>query len=327
MRSLRVSFAVLLMIVAVSSLSVAQYSHAFLWTQTGGMQDLGTIPGYQDSYGVAINQLGEIVGEVVTPGSHAVAWHWTEAGGMQPLRGMEGLYCSPAAVNNSGAVAGNCYSTRTRGFFWTPSGGIQDIGTLGGNYTNVIGMNRSGEIVGDSTTADGLDHAFLWTQTTGMQDLGVLPGAPVSYSQAYAISDTGYIVGRSLGKDGFDAAVLWKAGMLKVLGHGLAQGVNNAGEVVGTTYVGRISQRPFLWTADGGMQDLGLLAEAVTGFAQGINNSGEVVGWDAFASGLQGAFVWTPTGGLQNIGTLGGSEARAVAINDAGQVTGFSTTP
>jgi uncharacterized membrane protein len=36
--------------------------HAFLWTQAGGMQDLGTITRWQSSIAYAISDAGEVVG-------------------------------------------------------------------------------------------------------------------------------------------------------------------------------------------------------------------------------------------------------------------------
>jgi probable HAF family extracellular repeat protein len=325
--NLRVTFAVLLLIVAVSSLSLAQSynSHAFLWTQSGGMQDIGVVGGLQDSNGYAINQFGEVVGSSETPPSQNVTSRWTASAGMQPLYGTKGQYCYAVAVNNSGAIAVTCDANNltAAAFLWTQGGGLENIGTLGGGWAFATGMNKAQEMVGYSATADGATHAFLWTQTAGMQDLGVVQG----YSQAWAISDTGYIVGRSLGPDGQDAAVLWKGGMIKVLGHGIAYGVNNAGHVVGATYTTSISQHAFLWTPQAGMEDLGLLNGAVAAFAQGINNFDQVVGWDITRTVGGHAFLWTSTAGLQDLGTLGGPYSLAFAINDAGQVTGYSDVP
>jgi len=36
--------------------------HAFLCTQAGGMEDLGTIPGWPNSFATAISDSGEVVG-------------------------------------------------------------------------------------------------------------------------------------------------------------------------------------------------------------------------------------------------------------------------
>ena len=36
--------------------------HAFLWDSSSGLVDLGTVPGFDDSYGEAINDQGQVIG-------------------------------------------------------------------------------------------------------------------------------------------------------------------------------------------------------------------------------------------------------------------------
>ncbi len=146
--------------------------HAFLWTQAGGMQDLGTITGSQNSIAYGISQLGEVVGYNIV-GTNATPFRWTSKAGMQAIPAFGTIYASAAAVNNSGEIIGDYYPNGTysqmRAFIWTPTGGLQDLGTLGGITASVGGINRSGQVVGSSTTASGVYHGFLWTQSGGMQ--------------------------------------------------------------------------------------------------------------------------------------------------------------
>jgi probable HAF family extracellular repeat protein len=107
--------------------------------------------------------------------------------------------------------------------------------------------------------------------------------------------------------------------------YSIAYGINNLGEVVGTS----INNPPppanpiahaFLWS-QGAMQDLGSLPNQTYTQAFGINNLGQVVG----SSGAS-ACLWDH-GAPQVLDNLGGTSAVAQAINDLGQVVGYSNPP
>ncbi|SRR5258708_6394574 len=100
-------------------------THAFLWSASTGLQDLGTLPGGNSSSANAINNLGQVVG------------------------------CSTISTNNT--VPGHA-------FLWTPSGGMQDLGTLGGGSC-ATGINDAGQVIGISTVTSNVDnHAFSGQQ-------------------------------------------------------------------------------------------------------------------------------------------------------------------
>jgi probable HAF family extracellular repeat protein len=187
--------------------------HAFVWTATEGMVDIGTLGG-PAAVANAINNAGQVVGASYTVGGYH-AFLWTAASGMVDLGHLGGNYSEAFGINDVGQVVGFSVvdpGAVTHAFLWTPTSGMIDLGTLGGNYSVAHAINDAGQVVGSSnTTNGGLPHAFLWTAATGMVDLGTLNGG--SYSAAYDINDVGQIVGDSFiaeAEPGFyRRAVLW----------------------------------------------------------------------------------------------------------------------
>jgi probable HAF family extracellular repeat protein len=264
--NLRVSFAVLLMIVVVSSLSAAQQytvtdlgtlggpvsnaiaindfghvvgfasvsnnsdvQHAFVWTATAGMHDLGTVSGHDAdfSYAESINNSGSIVGYSFANAGPLRAFLWTQGGGMRDLGTLGGTTAGASGINNLGQVVGDSAlagDLASHAFLWTAAGGMQDLGTLGGDYSHAYAINDLGKVVGFSFLSDNVTmHAFAWTQATGMRDLGALSGRG---SQATSISATGQIVGFSYSGP-LQTAVRWaSSNKIQVLG-GLAIGTGS----------------------------------------------------------------------------------------------------
>jgi probable HAF family extracellular repeat protein len=89
--------------------------HAFLWTQAGGMVDLGTLPGAATSVARGINDQGQVVG---TSGGRPFLW--SQATGMTELGLLPGDKGGVAtAINNQGQVVGSSYSdTRSHAVLW-----------------------------------------------------------------------------------------------------------------------------------------------------------------------------------------------------------------
>jgi probable HAF family extracellular repeat protein len=175
-------------------------THAFSWTQVGGMVDLGTLGGVSGSVGRGINDLGQVVGDASTASGEWHAFLWTQAGGMVDLGTLGGQWASVTGINNSGQVVGQSYIagnglSGTHPFSWTSAGGMRDLGTLGGvsGYPNDV--NASGQVAGRTLLAGNTDfHAFSWTQAGGMVDLGALGGR---FSEAMSVNASGQVVGYS----------------------------------------------------------------------------------------------------------------------------------
>ena len=177
------------------------------------------------------------------------------------------------------------------GYIITSLGGIN-----GGDSSIADGINASGQIVG--LALGGLPNntfgAFLYSGGT-MTSLGTLPG-DVS-SAAYSINASGQVVGIS----------------------------SNGGSGYFPANVPPALYQAFLYSG-GTMTGLGTLGGA-SSEAYGINNAGQVVGVADTASGHQLAFLYSG-GTMTNLGSIApNSFSVALAINNAGQITGQSTVP
>jgi len=195
--------------------------HAFRWTRSRGMQDLGTLGG-TDSAAFAINERGKIVGWSFTnttvnlttgvPTLDPFLW---ENGKMLDLGTLGGTFGQAWALNNRGQVVG--YSdlvgdnTGVHAFLWDQKGGMQDLGTLGGATGAGTSINDAGDIVGGDSRADGSGGSFLWRHGV-MTDLGTAVGANIS-SQALSINSRRQIVGNLLDNSGNEiGGFLWEDG-------------------------------------------------------------------------------------------------------------------
>lgn len=209
-----------------------------------------------------------------------------------------------------------------------------DIGSLpngGAGVTQARSINEAGQLAGiDRSSYCGDCLPFIWTNGV-MTPLANLPGA--THGMAYGTNASGQVVGMS-GDGSIRFATLWSNGTATNLGilpngsdRSIARAINDNGQVVGSSQAfGVVSA--FLWEG-GVMTDLGYLS----GFGPGghpwanaadINNFGQVVG-DSFALDGQRAFLWQ-NGVMTDLGTLGTAynQSYASALNNVGQVTGFS---
>jgi probable HAF family extracellular repeat protein len=289
-------------------------AHAFQWRK-GVLTDLGALPGNNDSYAFASNDLGVIVGI-------------SENGVIDPLTGFP----------------------EVDGVIWT-DGKIIDVGTLGGNGSFTGNVNRWGQVVGaalnniSDSFAGGLAitpffpvatqmHAFLW-QNGKMQDLGTLGGPD---SQAQFVNVWGQVAGQSYTNSVVNPSTgiptedpfLWQHGRMIDLGTlggtlGYANWLTEGGQVVGTSNLaGDTTHHAFLWER-GKLRDLGTLGgnDSEAWFA---NNEGEVVGRADISTSSTNhhAFVWK-NGVMTDLGTVAGQPlSTAEGINSMGQIVGDS---
>jgi probable HAF family extracellular repeat protein len=184
---------------------------------------------------------------------------------------------------------------------------IIDLGNSGGaladaSYCTATAINNNGQITGYAELDQHQKRAFRCTQGGRWEDLGDLPGFPDF-------------------KD-FNPA-----------------GINDSGWIVGAALNENYAARPFLWTPERGMQDLGTLG-GKSGRATAVNNAGQVVGGADIANkDLRHAFIWSESDGMRDLGILpgevsptlvfhyGGLSSEALAVNDHGHIAGWATPP
>jgi probable HAF family extracellular repeat protein len=243
--------------------------HAFRWTKSRGMQDLGTLGG-TDSAAFSINERGQIGG-----------WSFTNTT-VNPSTGIPTL--DP--------------------FLWE-NGKMLDLGTLGGTVGEANALNSQGHVVGFSNLAGDVNgHAFLWrNQSEGMIDLGTLGG---NSGNAAFINDSDEVVGNDATADGLERAFLWRHGVMTNLGTigtdpgSEAFSINSQGQVVGDTRdpIADVSLRAFLWEHGGPMVDLNALVPPNSGLqlTKGlyVNDRGEIAARGKLSNGDLHAVLLIP---------------------------------
>jgi probable HAF family extracellular repeat protein len=304
---------------------------AALRADSFSIANLGSFGGQTNP--TAINNAGQVVGYSLLGQlvSHPFLY---SAGSLTDLGTLGGIDSAANAINSSGQIVGTSElagSQVVHAFLYS-EGTLTDLGTLGGPLRDALsdarGINASGQIVGVAqTAADSPLHGFLYSAGT-MMDVGLV--------QPSAINDSGQIAGSFVFSGSPQTGVvthafLDSAGVFMDLGslggqYTYTTGINNAGEVVGTSYLpGASNWHAFLYSA-GTMKDLGTLNGGPFSEALGINNSGQIVG-DSTTNNFTYAILYTG-GVMYDLNTFlpansGWHLVNATAINDAGQIAGW----
>jgi len=259
---------------------------AFLWDESTGMRNLGTLSGpYSEGYGV--NAQGRVVGYSTTTSAQEHAFIWDETNGMRDLGTLSGGYSEAHAINDFGQVVGESDGSA---FMWSETSGLRALGLSAGiGGARGYAISNSGMAAGSGGGTTFSNHAVTWDPEGNISDIGTL--LQDHYSYARGINDLGQVVGWS--------------------GRGLAP----------PQYA---SDQAFIWSSASGMRGLGTLPGSLMSYAYDINNHGQAVGY-AFGAVPSTAFIWDEAGGMRALENLPGTtNSYAYAINDAGWIVGYS---
>lgn len=245
---------------------------------------------------------------------------------------------SAADINDAGVVVGSSdVPDGTHAFRWSRARGLVDLGELGGGYSAALKINEKGYVLGYSRDRDGRTHIVLWSPDNKLMDLGRPPTKESFY--VTGLNNQNTIVGGLLGNEE-SLPYIWKwnreTGYVYV-SNGTSElwvgGIDNDGSIAGTgggfsgVYGWFIQPRPSEFVVLG-------TPTGNNGWARGINDRHQVIGFDeSGASGIglypdywTAPFLWTPGKGFTYLGTLGGWNGEPVAINNGGEIVGWSTT-
>lgn len=220
---------------------------------------------------------------------------------------------------------------------------ITDLGALDNNYPNTyaFGLNDLRQVVGAShvyfSDAGSEMRAYKWENGSM---INLTPNETSSYgSIASDINNFGQVVGKFPSTSGqipdghtkAGHAFIWDeiTGLqdLGVLGgyFSSASGINDKGQVVGTTNINEGGSHAFIWDSTNGMKDIGTFGG--NSEANSINAKAEVVGGSYDVNSIPHAFIWDETNGMRQLSNSLGNAGSALDINNYSQVVGVYEHP
>lgn len=238
------------------------------------------------------------------------------------------------SINSAGTVVGSSsYDPGNPAAFRAFVADLQGMTALaqplGGPLSRAFEINDSGQIAGWDRAPGATDRrdAVLWNAGVPTV-LNPLPQHP--NARALSINNLGVVVGQSSPQPtggGGGRAVVWNGQTAIDLGtlggqESTAQGINDAGQIVGWSLLPDGSLRAALWQ-NGTITNLG--SGANFSFATAINNKGQIVGSSTGPNNAR-AYMWYQ-GEMINLGTIDGADAIAYDINEQGLVVGEYNVP
>lgn len=231
---------------------------------------------------------------------------------------------TPTAINNSETVSGIFGFPFANGALWQ-RGVMNVFGPFGSDTT---GINNAGTIIGNIHIGaqNGMPIYEPYIYRGGQ--LTTLTGPGLSNTVA-AINDGGLIVGLAQSANGTYTVVVYpKNGRpfepfsASEYRSSTVSAVNDAGQYIGTfTLAGSSVAKPYIGRGST------IRALPVTGHVVDINDAGTIVGYRDTATGTT-AFIWSPARGTTPLPAIpNASHVYPTAINNRGEVVGWSYGP
>ena len=135
----------------------------FVWTEAGGLVDLGGLGG-TDALGRAfgINDLGQVIGRSDRGDGTFGAFLWDPVTGFTDLGTFGGENAIALGINNLGQVVGTSQDAagEDRAFLWDAVNGLRDLNALvtnagGFTLTSATSITNTGDILAESANLDG----------------------------------------------------------------------------------------------------------------------------------------------------------------------------
>ena len=293
---------------------------AFYWSEAGGLEDLGTLPGYSRSAAYAINNRGQVFGALLCfpddPGCGGVYQErparWDRVGGSWTITPLQG--CTNGRANEQG----------------------NDDFSVNDN-DQCVGRTDSGRLVVQTLSGGTVVNEEL------------LPSLhPGGFELASAISDAPMVAGSALGENSSNPVIWYRSAtgswVILPLGFPGSDNIGQAKDVSEPDAAGRVrvsgftgvsgsrgGYRAVRWTLEpDGLDGWRVVSTEALEYAQlggaqrldawgrAVNVSGDVVGH----SGKQ-AVKWPVLGGVETLPTAsGGASGRAMDINRLGSIVG-----
>lgn len=272
-------------------------THAFRWTEAGGLVGLPNLAGRDYSVGNGANDVGAVVGTGATTsfGSSPLPLIW-QGGTVAQLPLPPGETLGRAnAINDAGLAVGSIGGGSLEYGVMYQGGTATVITAQTGTgcwMTTAYGVNDAGLIVGTGIDPNNAARnvGFVYDSVAGTaSEVGALPGR--NGALCFDVSDAGHIVGSTMQNQGDSVPFVWTAadGMTEIplptgATQGGARGVNADGWVVGTG--GGLYAVPFLWDGEATYRIQDLLPPGsgwdvsanTSSSAMGISDGGVIVG-------------------------------------------------